>query len=108
MAIKSTVAIDKKIHQKIKKLALLLGLNQGDIVKRAIILLEADSLQAYNSPHRNSKKTTDEEKLDQIYAKARTEVWKKYPKRKEIQELAEKSDIQIDDLIFSDWETGLE
>ena len=41
MATKTTVVIDKTVHHRIKKLALSLGLNQEEVVKKSIELLKS-------------------------------------------------------------------
>ena len=106
---KTTVAIDEVIHKKIKKLALLLDANQGKIVEQAINLLEQQVLdQNLNLKEKSKKIQSDLEKVENILVDARNKVWKSDPQRKKLQLQLEKSPIQIEDVLFTDWISELE
>ncbi len=109
MNTKSTIAIGWAVHQKIKKMALLLNVKQGEIVKRGIDLLEQD-IQKRDILQKSNEKdnTSNENKINKALAAARSAVLKTDLERKKIREKCRNASIKIDDLIFNDWASGLE
>ncbi len=118
MATKTTVAVDQKLRKKLKKIGALLDITQGEVIERAVDLLEKDLItqthpskaQSLKNTKKKEKKEKKEDKIDiqKILADASEFVCQNDPEHKRIQESLSKGSITIDDVIISNWDTGLD
>jgi hypothetical protein len=107
MVSKTTVAIDVELRKRLKKIGVLLDLSQQEVIERAVRLLEQEILSNSNQmPH--EKKQNDELDINQILENASLEVCAKDPEHKKVQETLKKGPITIDDIISSNWVSGLD
>jgi ribosomal protein L10 len=115
MGIKSSVAIDTNLRKKLKKLAAILDMTQGEIISQAVEEYEKKVLNIYKEePDQNIKANTDNSSndSDKFFAeqlkKASEIIWKKNPAKKKKQEELYNGTETIDDFIILSWDSGLE
>lgn len=105
MTTKTTVAIDNELRKIIKKLAALLDIPQGEVIKRAIAEYEKLIINKNSQLASNKENVVGE--IEAILKTATDSVWKEDIKTKEIQEKLKKGTETIDDIILNNWESGL-
>ncbi len=110
MASHTTVAIDQDVRRKLKKLASLLDISQGEVIKQALALMEDKiitgkhpSFTRFSSPARFTKN-----EIEKILVDATKKVWDAKPEIKRIQEKLFSGPETIDDFIINEWDSGLE
>jgi predicted transcriptional regulator len=109
MASKTTVAIDQNLRKKLKKLASLLDISQGEVISRAISAFEKSIL----SQLAENKSLMKEPQKTEMYVKrilkeATQKVWAQDPERKALQKKLQEGPETIDDFIITNWDSGLE
>jgi len=109
MASKTTVAIDQGIRKKLKKLASLLDISQGEVINKAVSMFEK-SILSQLAEHKSMVKESQKAgiNVEQILKEATQKVWDQDPERKEIQKKLQEGPETIDDFIITNWESGLE
>ncbi len=109
MTTKTTVAIDHVIRKKLKKIASILDISQGEVIERALGMFEKSILSQLSGNKASLKKFVDS-KIDvsKILEAARKKVWGQDPEVKAIQEKLQTGPETIDDFIISNWDSGLE
>ena len=109
MASHTTVAIDQDVRKKLKKLASLLDISQGEVIREALALFEDKILATRKQIYQISPfKKTDHDEIQRILKDATEKVWAENPEVKIIQEKLYSGPETIDDFILNDWDAGLE
>jgi len=105
----TTVAIDQVVRKKLKKLASLLDVSQGEVIKQALAMLEEKILTGkLESRQSNPTARLDKKDIGRILAEATRKIWAINPEIKRIQEKLYSGPETIDDFIINDWNSGLE
>ena len=107
MSSKTTVAIDKKLRKKLKKIAFFLDITQNDVIERALELLEQNVIKQVNKSSNktnNASRTQIENVLNDISEK----VCQADPEHKKVQDVIYSGPKSIDDVIISSWNVGLD
>ena len=78
MATRSTVAVNSKTRQRLKKLSALLDLPQGEIIKKALEIYEQILFQ---KPLKSKLKPTNK-KVQEILKESLLQLWEQDPERK--------------------------
>jgi predicted transcriptional regulator len=109
MASKTTVAIDQNLRKKLKKLASLLDISQGEVISQAISMFEKSILSqlAEKKSLMNEPQKTEID-VKRILKEATQKVWAQDPERKELQKKLQEGSETIDDFIITNWDSGLE
>ncbi|MHA1652140.1 MAG: hypothetical protein ACTSYB_18315 [Candidatus Helarchaeota archaeon] len=109
MTIKTTITIDQQVRRKLKKIASILGISQGEVIKRALNLFEKTLLDELNK-NKIVKQNLKHKKIDieKILEDATKKVWKMYPECKKIQKILQTGPESIDNFIITEWNSGLE
>ena len=109
MASKTTVAIDHTLRKKLKKLASLLDISQGEVINRAISAFEKLILSQMteNKPLMKEPQKTEMD-VKRILREATQKVWAQDPERKALQKKLQEGPETIDDFIITNWDSGLE
>ncbi len=113
MSSKTTVAIKQNVRKKIKKLGALLDITQGEVIERALKLLEVEVINksSLNGDVNHTIEEGEEEDtidIQKILDDASRKVCAKDPVHKKNQEKMYKGNLTIDDVITSEWISGLE
>jgi predicted transcriptional regulator len=109
MASHTTVAIDQEVRKKLKKLASLLDISQGEVIKEALALFEDKIIMSKKqSKLQFSPREIDQEEIQRILSEATKKVWAVNPEIKTMQEKLYSGPETIDDFILNDWDAGLE
>jgi predicted transcriptional regulator len=109
MASHTTVAIDQDVRRKLKKLASLLDVSQGEVIKQALAILEEKIITGKREPREsNPLARIDKKEIGRILQDATRKVWGANPEIKRIQEKLFSGPETIDDFIINDWDSGLE
>lgn len=105
MTSRTTVAIDKELRKRLKKISAWLDITQAEVIKRSLSLFEREIFKNKNDRSSKEKKVISTTK---ITLKNATEmIWKEDPKRKAIQQKLSSGSETIDDFILDNWDTGL-
>ena len=110
MVTRTTVAIDKKLRKRLKKLSAWLDISQSEVIKRALTLFEKDILQEKQFPVNANLKTKDTKKSDieKILKEATKIIWELDPNRKILQQKLFVGTDTLDEILLNNWKTGLE
>ena len=110
MTSRTTVAIDKELRKKLKKLSAWLDITQAEVIKRALRTFEKELLKNKdgNTKENNSLKKISEIAVKKALKEATKIVWKMDPERKAIQQKLSSGTDTIDNYILNNWESGLE
>lgn len=109
MTAKTTVAIDHAIRKKLKKIASILDISQGEVIERALSMFEKSILSQLSENKLSTKKITNTKiDINKILEDARKKVWAQDPEVKAIQEKVQTGPETIDDFIITQWDSGLE
>lgn len=98
MSARSTVAVNLKTRQHLKKLSALLDLPQGEIIKKALEIYEKILFQ---KPSKIEKKSRNEE-VQKILKKSLTQLWKQDPERKALDLKLMSNNEDFDESIIGD------
>lgn len=109
MGIKSSVTIDIDLQKKLKKLAIILGLTQGDIISKAVddhekkVLMKVEDYIDFPNDSDEKDLSNDSDAYYKTQLKKASEiVFKKDPKKKKEQDELYDGRESIDDyIIFS-------
>jgi predicted transcriptional regulator len=109
MASKTTVAIDHTLRKKLKKLASLLDISQGEVISRAISAFEK-SILSQMTENKQLMEESHKTEIDvkRILMEATQKVWAQDPERKELQKKLQEGPETIDEFIITNWNSGLE
>ncbi|MHA1673673.1 MAG: hypothetical protein ACTSYI_08590 [Promethearchaeota archaeon] len=115
MSSKTTVAIKQNVRKKIKKLGALLDITQGEVIERALKLLEVEVINKsslngniYHVIEEGNQIGKDDPiDIQKILDDASRKVYAMDPDHKRIQEKLQKGNLTIDDIIASEWISGL-
>jgi len=95
----TSVTISEKLRKRLKKLAAEYDTTQGEIIERALDMMEGKKL--------NTKDLAKNDKeIENILNKISQEVRQKDPRLKRIHEILEADGISIDDVISYTWDTN--
>ena len=110
MVTRTTVAIDKKLRKRLKKLSAWLDISQSEVIKRALTLFEKDILQEKQFPVNANLKTKDTKRSDieKILKEATKIIWELDPNRKILQQKLFVGTDTLDEILLNNWKTGLE
>ncbi len=109
MASHTTVAIDQDVRRKLKKLASLLDISQGEVIKQALTLMEDKIITGRQQfPSTGSPTPMAKNEIAKILEDATKKVWETKPEIKRIQEKLFSGPETIDDFIINEWDAGLE
>lgn len=109
MISKTTVAISQNIRKKLKKLAGILDISQGEVIERALIMFEKAILLDLNEKKISIKKSLVQDiDINKILEDATQKVWANDPECKKIQEKLQTDSETIDNFIITNWDSGLE
>jgi len=109
MTIKTTVAIDQTIRKKLKKLASILDISQGEVIKRALSVFEKSVLLQLREKKGLGKKSSIEDiDVTTILEETTQKVYAGDPELKAIHEKLQTGPETIDDFIITHWDSGLE
>lgn len=106
---KTTVAIKQDIRRKVKRLASILDVSQGEVIERAVDMFE-NSVLSQLSQKKAMEKNSLPGKIDvnKILEDATQKVWARDPEVKALQEKLQTGPETIDDFILTNWNSGLE
>ena len=109
MSSKTTVAIKQNVRKKIKKLGAILDITQGEVIERALKLLEVEVINKSSTIGADNHAIEEKDSIDiqQILDDASRKVYAMDPDHKRIQEKLQKGNLTIDDVIASEWISGL-
>ncbi len=109
MTSRTTVAIDKELRKRLKKISAWLDITQAEVIKRSLSLFEKEIFKNKNIQiNDRSSKEKKVISITRIKLKNATEtIWKEDPKRKAIQQKLSSGSETIDDFILENWDTGL-
>jgi predicted transcriptional regulator len=105
MASKSTVAIDDTLRKKIKKLAVILDLSQGEVINKAIQELEKKILTQKKA---DLISIDNGSSIESLLNQATLQVYESDPEFRDIQEKLFSGPETIDDFIIKNWNSGLD
>ncbi len=110
MTSRTTVAIDKELRKKLKKLSAWLDITQAEVIKRALGTFEKELLKnkGGNTKENNFLNKTSAITVKKVLKDATKIVWKMDPERKAIQQKLSSGTDTIDNYILNNWESGLE
>ncbi len=110
MTSRTTVAIDKELRKKLKKLSAWLDITQGEVIKRALGIFEKELLKnrGGNTKENNTLNKISAIEVKQVLKDATKIVWKMDPERKATQQKLSSGTDTIDNYILNNWESGLE
>jgi len=110
MTSRTTVAIDKELRKKLKKLSAWLDITQAEVIERALGAFEKELLRnkGGNSIEKKSLNKASTISVKKVLKDATEFVWKMDPERKSIQQKLSSGTDTIDDYILNNWESGLE
>lgn len=108
MTSKTTVAIDQPLRKKLKKLAIILDISQGEVIKRAVTTFEKSVLSQFNEKKGLEKESAEDINIKKILEEATQKVYASDPELKAIHEKLQAGPETIDDFIISHWDSGLE
>lgn len=110
MTSRTTVAIDKELRKKLKKLSAWLDITQAEVIKRALGIFEKELLKnkGGNTKENNSLNNVSTITVKKVLKDATKIVWKMDPERKDIQQKLSSGTDTIDNFILNNWESGLE
>ncbi|MBN2151950.1 MAG: hypothetical protein JW839_10915 [Candidatus Lokiarchaeota archaeon] len=105
MGTHSSIAVSPKLRKTIKKIAAFLDVSQGEVVEKAITVFENTLISSANVGlmSNNASKT----RVQKIMEQATKDVWKDDPERERVQRALMQGSGTIDDVIISDWRTGI-
>ena len=109
MTSRTTVAIDKELRKKLKKLSAWLDITQSEVIRQALVVYERELFQTKEEPI-NEKDDKDDPiiLMKNVLRNATEIIWKKDPERKAIQQKLSSGIETIDDYILNHWESGLD
>ena len=106
---KTTVAIKQDIRKKVKKLASILDVSQGEVIERAVNMFENSILSQFGKNKAlEADLTTEKIDINKILEDATQKIWARDPEVKAIQEKLQTGPETIDDFIITNWNSGLE
>ena len=106
---KTTVAIKQDIRKKLKKLASILDVSQGEVIERAVNMFENSILSQFGKNKAlEADLTTEKIDINKILEDATQKIWARDPEVKAIQEKLQTGPETIDDFIITNWNSGLE
>ena len=110
MTSRTTVAINKELRKKLKKLSAILDITQAEVIKRALSIYEKEIFKNKEGNDLEKSNVNDliNFKVQEVMKQATQTIWKQDPDRKIIQQKLSEGPETIDDFILNDWESGLE
>ena len=106
---KTTVAIKQDIRKKVKKLASILDVSQGEVIERAVNMFENSILSQFGKNKAlEADLTTEKIDINKILEDATQKIWARDPEVKAIQEKLQTGPETIDDFIITNWNSELE
>ena len=108
MTSKTTVAIDLPLEKKLKKLAIILDITQGEVIRRAVNIFEKAVLLQLSKKRRLEKESTENINIKKILEEATQKVYTNDPELKAIHEKLQTGPETIDDFLITYWDSGLE
>lgn len=108
MSSKTTVAIDKKLRKKLKKIALFLDLTQNEVIERALSLLEQNIVSKIKEFSSKNPSDTSKETIKNTLDIISQKVCEMDKNHKKIQDILYSGPESIDDIITTSWITGLD
>ncbi len=110
MTSRTTVAIDKELRKKLKKLSAWLDITQSEVIRRALAVYEREIFQTKEEPIKDKEDKNDQSivLIKNVLRNATETIWKKDPERKAIQQKLSSGIETIDDYILNHWKSGLE
>ncbi len=106
MTSKTTVAVNQAIRKKLKKLAGILDISQGEVIEQALKLFEKSVIKKFNEENAIDQDVSDLD-VKKVLEAARKKVWAQDPECKAIQKRLESGSETIDDFIIAQWNSGL-
>ena len=109
MTNRTTVAIEKDIKKKLKKLSAILDITQAEVIKRALVLYEKDFVEK-KIQEEGERVYSDKDSMvsvQDILKNATKIIWAQDPERKALQQKLMEGPETIDDVILNEWDTGL-
>jgi len=104
----TTVAIDKELRKRLKKLSAWLDITQAEVIKRALSLYEKKMIQNMQTPKKQNYNKKSESDIEKILKDATKVIWENDPERRTLQRKLSAGPETIDDFILDNWYTGLE
>ncbi len=108
MTTRTTVAIDKELRKRLRKLSAWLDITQAEVIKRALSLFEKEIIQNMQTPKKQNYNKKSESDIEKILKDATKVIWEKDPERRTLQRKLSAGPEIIDDFILDNWYTGLE
>ena len=110
MTSRTTVAIDKELRKKLKKLSAWLDITQSEVIRQALAVYERELFQKKEEPIKEKDDKADQSiiLMKNVLRNATEIIWKKDPERKAIQQKLSSGIETIDDYILNHWESGLD
>jgi len=106
---KTTVAIKQDIRRKVKRLASILDVSQGEVIERAVDMFENSVLSQLSQKKAMEKNSSPGKRdINKILEDATQKVWDRDPEVKALQEKLQSGPETIDDFILTNWNSGLE
>ena len=110
MTSRTTVAIDKELRKKLKKLSAWLDITQSEVIRQALAVYERELFQKKEGSIKEKDDKDDQSiiLMKNVLRNATEIIWKKDPERKAIQKKLSSGIETIDDYILNHWESGLD
>ena len=110
MTSRTTVAIDKELRKKLKKLSAWLDITQSEVIRQALAVYERELFQTKEEQIKEKDDKDDQSiiLMKNVLRNATEIIWKKDPERKAIQQKLSSGIETIDDYILNHWESGLD
>lgn len=106
MPSRTTVAIDKKLRKRLKKVAAILDITQSEVIERALDIYEK-TLKEKIISRGNIPKENEKDEVQKILKNATKLIWQQDPERKILQKKLKKGSDTIDDYILNSWVSDL-
>lgn len=108
MTTRTTVAIDKELRKRLRKLSAWLDITQAEVIKRALSLYEREIIQNMQTSKKQNYNKKSESDIEKILKDATKVIWENDPERRTLQRKLSAGPEIIDDFILDSWYTGLE
>ncbi len=108
MTTRTTVAIDKELRKRLRKLSAWLDITQAEVIKRALSLYEKGIIQNMQTSKKQNYNKKSESDIEKILKDATKVIWENDPERRTLQRKLSAGPEMIDDFILDNWYSGLE
>ena len=103
MTSRTTVAIDKELRKKLKRLSAWLDITQSEVIRQALAVYERELFQEKEESIKEKDDKADQPiiLMKNVLRNATEIIWKKDPERKAIQQKLSSGIETIDDYLFN-------